>query len=109
MIYSVWRQSTGDFAYFDDGQPQARLNVDKPSHLRDRALGSTIEQAAWPLPAGARPIGSGPVPVGLVASVGGLGLGGISLGHISPTAKAALLVVAGLVAWKVLGKRKHTS
>lgn len=109
MLYSVWNQAGGDFLYFDDGQAQEKLNEVKPTHLRERALGSTIDQAAWPLPASARPIGRGPVPVGRVAAAGGQGLGGIALGDVSPTVKAVLLAGAGLLAWHVLLRKKRTS
>lgn len=106
MIYSVWHQPQGVFRYFDDGVPQAHLNVEKPTHLRERALGSTIDQAAWPLPAGAREIGSGAVPVGRVASMSGQALGDDV--DTASTTKAVMLAIAGIVAWKVLSRKKRT-
>lgn len=106
MIYSVWDQPLGAFRYFDDGVPQAHLNVEKPTHLRERALGSTIDQAAWPLPAGAREVGRGVVPVGRVASMSGQALGD-DLDDSAATTKAVMLAIAGIVAWKVLSRKKR--
>lgn len=109
MIYSVWDQGSGDFEYFEDGVAQTELNVGKPDHLRERALGSTVGQAAWPLPAAARRVGRGPAPVGRVASTGGGDdLAGDLLGVDSSTVKMILLAVAGVLAWKTLEPRKRT-
>jgi len=102
MIYSVWNQGAGDFEYFEDAKVQHELNVEKPAHLQSRALGSTVGQAAWPMPASARPIGRGQAPVGRVASLGGDAMSG---SDESLTTKAVLLLVAGVLLWRYVVPR----
>lgn len=107
MIYSVWNQGGGRFDYFDDGRPQATVNVEKPTHLRQRELGNTVEQAAWPLPSDARQVGSGVMPRGRVAIPSGQALGA-SEGAMS-TLKLGLLGASALLAWKFLLPKKRRS
>jgi hypothetical protein len=95
VIYSVWNQGAGRFDYFEDGVPNAKANAPKPSHLVSRELGSTVDQAAWPLPAGARRTGSGSVAIGRVATrKSAAALGDFVLSD-SPLIKAGLLLFAG--------------
>ncbi len=103
MIWSTWNQGLGAFDYFDDGRPQQRLNVEKPSHLVSRTLGSTVDQAAWPLPPHARHIGSGPHAVGRVAVRKGIG---VAVGDVSDSSlvKAGLLVASAVLLWKYVVK-----
>jgi hypothetical protein len=99
MTYSAWNVGTGQFDYFEDGQPQGKLNAPKPGHLRSRTLGATVDQAAWPLPASARYVGSGGAAVGRVASKKSAS----ALGDLStddPLVKAALLVGIAYLAWR---------
>ena len=105
MIYSVWNQGVGDFEYFKDSKVQHDLNVEKPEHIKNRALGSTVNQAAWPLPSAVTPIGRGPSPIGRVASSGG----GESLGADDGmnTTKVGLLLLAGLLVWKYVVPKKR--
>lgn len=100
MMFSVWNQGVGAFDYFESGGRQASLNAPKPSHIVSRTLGSTVDQAAWPLPSAAKYVGSGPTAIGRVASRGGRALGADD-GSMS-TVKAVLLLGAGFLAWKVL-------
>lgn len=103
MISSVWNQGKGKYDYFEDGSKQASLNAPAPSHLRERTLGSTVDQAAWPLPSASRYVGSGDAAVGRVCARGASPLGAIDTA--SPTTKAVLLIGAGLLAWKLLLKK----
>ena len=106
MIYSVWNQGAGDFEYYEDGVPQQTLNVEKPSHISDRTLGATVDQAAWPLPASARLTCRGPVPIGRIAArKTGLALG--SLTDDLSLAKIALLGLAAYVAVKTLEPKRR--
>jgi hypothetical protein len=91
MIYSVWNQGARRFDYYEAPGVEARANIGKPMHLRHRTLGSTPAQAAWPLPAGARQIGSGEHAQGRVAS-----LGGSELGAFEGTGGLGTLALAGL-------------
>lgn len=106
MIYSVWNQGTGLFDYHEDDRQQTTLNVEKPGHLQTRALGSTVEQAAWPLPADAQPVGSGAVPIGRIASrSSGRALG--DDGDPSGLVTVGMLLISAAVAWKVLQPKKR--
>lgn len=106
MIYSVWNQGNSAYDYYEDDVKQASLNAPTPKHLSNRTLGSTVDQAGWPLPAGARLVGSGPSAVGKVASrTSGRALGAVDLG--SPTTKAALLVVSAVLIYKYVVKGRR--
>ena len=106
MIYSCWNQGKGAYDYYEDAARQESLNAPSPKHLRSSSLGATVDQASWPLPAGARYVGSGAAAVGRVASrTGGAALGAMDLG--SPTTKAFLLVVSAALAWKYLLKGRR--
>jgi hypothetical protein len=59
MIYSVWNQAARQYDYYETSTVQKGANTPAPSHIRAKPLGATIDQAAWPLPAGARKVGSG--------------------------------------------------
>jgi hypothetical protein len=99
MIYSVWNQGLGAFDYFEGAQAAPTQNAPKPAHLVSRTLGSTVDQAAWPLPAVVRKIGSGEQPVGRIAKP----RGGRSLGAddaSSPLVKAGLLALSAFLLWK---------
>lgn len=100
MIYSVWNQAKQAFDYFQTNGVQKKANTDKPSHLRSRKLGLTVTEAAWPVPSGARFIGSGDMPKGRIGTTK-KGLRG--LGSFEPTTtNMLLLATAGVVAYKVM-------
>lgn len=103
MIYSVWNQSRQQFDYWEDAREQLTLNVEKPDHIQERALGSTAEQAAWPLPSDAKLTGSGMVPIGRIAAHPA-GAGG-ALGDFEPSAtKIGVLALAAVAAWQIFRK-----
>jgi hypothetical protein len=108
MRYSVWNVGKSTFDYYEDARVNPSQNTPKPGHLVNRALGSTVDQAAWPLPADARPIGSGDVAIGRVASRGS---SSSALGDVlsqSPLVKAGLLLAAAILAYKyVLPKHRR--
>lgn len=107
MIYSVWNQGAGVFDYFEDGALQTQLNVERPTHIAERTLGATVEQAAWPLPAAAKKTGSGAVPVGRIAAKKtGAALAGIT-DELS-LVKIGLLGLAAYLAVKTLGPKKRS-
>ncbi len=103
MIYSVWNQPDRRFDYYESDDRDPSANVEPPGHLRARTLGSTPDQAAWPLPPGARRVGHGAWARGRVASIASRPLGAFET-LSSPLAKTALLVAAGYVAWRGLIK-----
>lgn len=109
MIYSVWNQGAGDFEYYETSAEQPSLNVEKPDHLVSRTLGSTIDQAAWPLPPGAALVGRGSAPVGRIASRGGGASLGDDEGDVTMV-KVGLLVFAAFLLWKHMapaGRRRR--
>jgi len=107
MKWSVWNQGLGAFDYFECSRTQDVLNVEKPAHIVSRTLGSTVDQAAWPLPADAQHIGTGSRAIGRVAvRKSSLALGSTAGGDLS-LVKAGLLVTAGYLTWKyVVGRSR---
>lgn len=93
MTYSVWNPA-GHFDYYESGEPKREYNEVAPNHLRPSRLGMTPEQAAWPLPAGVKHVGSGSVAQGRIASQ--------ALGAFDDTGltKIALFGFAAFLVWK---------
>lgn len=106
MIFSVWNQGTRRYDYYESPQPEASANVEKPRHLRTRKLGSTVTQAAWPLPANARMVGSGDQAHGRIASRGGSALGAADDGGMG-TVKIGMLLLSGFLLWKYVVPAKR--
>lgn len=105
MIYSVWNQAAQVFDVFEDDRPQAELNAPAPAHLRARTIGATVDQAAWPLPAGARRTGTSHVAVGRIATAaGGAGLGGVVADVVG--SRLGMLALGGALAWWNLHRRR---
>lgn len=106
--FSVWNIATSMFDYYENGDIPTRTNVDKPTHLKARTLGATVEQACWPLPSDARRVGSGPHAIGKVAIQPSAALGASSTSDL-PIAKGILLACAGALAVKFLlpGRRRR--
>lgn len=99
MMFSVWNQPMRRYDYYQSSKPEMEANVEKPSHLRQRTLGSTVEQSAWPLPLNARRVGFGDVAQGRIASANG----GSSLGALEgdrSMVSAAMLFLSAYLVWK---------
>jgi hypothetical protein len=94
MTYSVWNQGANRYDYYEAGGARREYNEETPKHLRHARLGASPEQAAWPLPAGARRVGSGSIARGRIASR--------ALGAFDDTSltKIVLLGLAAFLAWK---------
>lgn len=104
MIYSVWNPGALNYDYFEDNTKAASINAPAPKHLVSRTLGSSVEQASWPLPANVRAVGSGDHAIGRVASRGS---GGSSLGDLMPSdplIKAGLLLGSAYLLWRYVVK-----
>lgn len=98
MNYSVWNNGTRKYDYFTaPGTPE--IHAGAPPRVRGSDLGATPEQAAWPLPLGARRVGSGELPRGRIASLGdsGGGLFDIDL------KKSVIYGIAGYLLWRAFG------
>ena len=97
MIYSVWNQSAKAYDYYQNADRQNGANTPTANHLRQTKLGLTVEQAAWPLPAGSRKLGSGPFAKGRIAGTrSGMGLGAFD----DSSVKIGLLVLSAFLVWK---------
>lgn len=68
MMYSVWDHADRSYKYYRTPDNDAATSSPKPAHLKATALGLSPEQAAWPLPFNARPVGKGKYPKGFIAS-----------------------------------------
>lgn len=98
MRYSVFDYGRQVYDYYET--PDAGGTHAPAAPIRGRTqLGATVDQAAWKLPLSARKIGSGNMPIGRIATLGG---GGI-LGDV-PDNTMKLGLVAGLayLAWRHL-------
>ena len=101
ITYSVWNYGTQRYDYYAAPGDHPTHAGAPPSRGSTR-LGASPEQAAWPLPAGAKKIGSGDFAKGRIASTSaGGGLGGVELSD--PVAVGAMAVLAYVI-WK---NRRH--
>lgn len=100
ITYSVYDPSTRSYDYYQSSQRSGTHTGSPPMWWGRNALGATPEQAAWKVPADAKKIGSGDMPIGRVATIGG----SISLGDIDMSSPMTWIVAAALayVAWKGL-------
>lgn len=104
MIYSVWNQGALRYDYFETSEPATTVNAAAPKHLRPTKLGLTPAQASWPLPASARPVGSGAQARGRVAHRRGGELAGVTdsaFGLISSPFGFVIALGLGYAAWKL--------
>lgn len=104
MIYSRWRPDSGGYDYFESTERYG-IGDDLPTPvLWPGKLGVASTSAGRPMPRGARYIGKGPLPRGVIAPMetAGLAMSGISLslGGIGG------LVVAGFFGYW-LGRRRR--
>ena len=74
MNYSVWNHADRLYHYYQTPDRSAATSAPTPAHLRPAKLGATPEQAGWPLPSNAKPVGKGKYPKGHIASLGSFGL-----------------------------------
>lgn len=112
-VYSVWNPNHVGFDYFE-GEAGLREGVIAPTPALPSGgrLGLTPEEASRRLPAGAKFIGKGPAPRGMIAiRNGGHAPMGDFLGiELNTLVKAALLVGGGWLIWtKVLNPTQRRS
>lgn len=99
MIYSVWEPGSRSYDYYQTPNAPPSAPVD-PRHLRARELGTAPEDAAWPLPDGAKWVGRGRMAKGTVARKGGLG--DFAGGNLLPVVGFGL---AAYLLWRASRKR----
>lgn len=86
MIYSVYDHNRRVYDYYEGDGPRGTHAGAPPAPLFTSDIGATVEQAAWKVPPGSRKIGSGDLPKGRIAAMGGIGdisIGGKSLSTIA--------------------------
>lgn len=98
MTYSVWDHAARQYDYYQSPERSQATSAPKPDHLRGKALGLAPEDAAWPLPAGSRKVGTGKHPVGFIASRESQGLGILDV-DFTPT-NLLLLGAVGYFVWR---------
>ena len=104
MVYSVWDHARRVYDYYETPKTSSAINAPKPGHLRAATLGTTPDDAAWPLPSDARKIGEGKYPRGHIATRKG-GLAGLGfLPDLTPT-NMLLIGAFGFFVWKMVEKR----
>lgn len=99
MIYSVYNYGSRTFDYYEADVANA-AHAGKPPRSSLLSESATPEQAAWPLPMGAKLVGSGTMPKGRIAGnrgpLAGLGLvAGDSTGMVT----IGIAAVVGLIWW----------
>lgn len=97
MRYSVYDYDRKVYNYFDGPGPAGTHATAPPVSSGRSELGATVEQASWKVPPGAKRVGSGELPQGRIASMGGLGdimIGGSSLGRVG------VFAVVGYLLWR---------
>jgi hypothetical protein len=97
MTHSVWNQGANRYDYYETGKTRNEYNEGVPRHLHPTRLGMSPEQAAWPLPSGAKYVGSGIEARGRISSRNGMTLGVFE--DMSLT-KAAFLGFSAFLIWK---------
>lgn len=100
MIYSRWRPS-GGYDYFATPETRALgTDLQTPRILGTHPIGTPSTELGRPVPAMAKPIGSGPLARGQVAPMqSSRGVGALSLAM----SDYGLLVVAALFGWWLRG------
>lgn len=111
MIYSKWRADRGGYDYFETSGPDIPLGNDipVPTLPEGTRIGVASIEAGHPIPAGAKPAGSGALAVGLISPTkrarGLLGLGSLAQSFVPG---AYLWFASGIVGgWAILKYKKR--
>lgn len=97
MIYSVYDYNRHAYDYYEGDGPRGTHATAPPTPLVQSDIGATVDQAAWKVPPGSKKIGSGELPRGRIAAMGGIG--DISIGGKSLSTLAVYGALA-YVAWR---------
>ena len=90
--YSVYNYSSRLYDYYQDNAT-TETHAGAPPVIALSGVGETPEGAAWRVPADARKVGSGPLPMGRIASMGDLG---------TDLPRLGIMVGLAYLAWKVI-------
>lgn len=94
VIYSVWQPSSRSYVYYAVNQP---INEDPKPVRSGSKLGAAPSEISWRLPPGAKQVGAGALPKGVVVHPPDSLLGFEDTGISLP-----VLAAAGLALWLVL-------
>lgn len=101
MIYSIYNYGSRTYDYYQ-APAKSATHAPVPPRANDQtAMGATADDAAWPLPLGARKVGSGPNAKGRIAKRGG---GGMGLGGGFFDYNVTDVAVAAVAIWLMLRK-----
>jgi len=102
MIYSVWDHGERRYSYYKTPVKETSAHAAKPKHLaKSGKLGTSPEDAAWPLPSGARLVGHGKYPKGQIATTSQKSLAGC-VGVDRQFFKTALIAAIGYAVWRIV-------
>lgn len=100
MIYSVWNQAAKAYDYYETPETADTANAPKPQHIPTGTIGATVDQIGWPLPSGAKKIGTGELPEGRIAST----TSSVAAGYASKVFRYAVIGGIGYALWRWAGK-----
>jgi hypothetical protein len=95
--YSVYDYTRHEYDYYEGDGPGGTHAGAPPKPRAVGEIGAAPESSAWKLPAGARKVGSGDMPMGRIAS-----LGGADGDLFSDPMRLATYVAIAYVAWRAL-------
>jgi len=95
MRYSVYDYSRRAYDYYEAPGPGGTHAGSPPKPAIVGDLGAAPDRASWRLPAGARKIGTGEMPQGRIASLGGADV-------FSSPASVVMYAALAFVAWRIL-------
>ncbi len=96
MRYSVYDYTRHEYDYYEGPGPGG-THAGAPTKPRSVGeIGASPESTAWKLPAGARKVGSGEMPIGRIASLDG------AEELFSDPMRLAVYAAVAYVAWRVL-------
>lgn len=102
MILSVWEPIGKRFAYYEVADTSGKAHTPPARHVRSSApLGASPEDAAWPLPAGARLVGHGAQAKGRIAVRPTFG----PMGDVNLPGGRALWIAGGFALAALLARR----
>jgi hypothetical protein len=95
--YSVYNYDTHAYDYYEGRGPGGTHAGTPPMRKATSDLGASPEQVAWLLPAGARKVGTGDLPKGYIAS-----LGGVESEGAPDLIKIGIVAVGAYLLWKAI-------
>ena len=95
MRYSVYDYTRHAYDYYEGSGPGGTHAGSPPKPSAVGEIGAAPDRASWRLPAGARKVGSGEMPQGRIASLGGADA-------FSSPANVIMYAAIAYLAWSIL-------